>query len=306
MATIKKPAAKKPAVKKPAAKATTKKPVAKKPAVKKPAVKKPAVKKPAVKKPAVKAAVKKPAAKKPAVKTVAKATAVKKPAVKAAVKPAAKPAAKIAAPKPATTKAVTKAAEPVKKPAEVADVKFRNLFDAFAQGKLPIDHGFIVSSFFSDTTAYSIYEIVSYAGVKEIFATETGLQFVTGGKKLYVLVEPDTYQIKHQEPVSRSEGERIPKRYNELEIITAKNQYKIMIAKEPNESYGSFTVLKPSNKINFAVVFYHLPDVHNSLAAFFEDSLNRTRKVPQADAKKAAQLIKEIVQKSMGFEGAYK
>jgi len=306
MATIKKPAVKKPAAKKPAAKPAAKT-TAKKPAAKKPAAKKPVAKKPAAKKPAVKTTAK-AAVKKPAVKTAAKATAVKKPAVKAAAKPAAKPAAKVAAPKPATTKAVTKAAaaEPVKKPAEVADVKFRNLFDAFAQGKLPIDHGFIVSSFFSDTTAYSIYEIVSYAGVKEIFATETGLQFVTGGKKLYILVEPDTYQIKHQEPVSRSEGERIPKRYNELEIITAKNQYKIMVAKEPNESYGSFTVLKPSNKINFAVVFYHLPDVHNSLAAFFEDSLNRTRKVPQADAKKAAQLIKSIVQKSMGFEGEYK
>jgi len=272
MATVKKPAAKKPAAKKPAAK----KPAAKKPAAKKPAAKKPAAKKPAAKKPAAK-------------KTTAKKPAAKKPAAK-------KPAAKSAAKKPASKSL---------RPVESSDVPYRNLFDAYSQGKLPFAQGYIVSSFFSETSAYSIYEIVSYAGVKEIFLTETGLQFVTGGKKLYVLVEPDTYQIKYQEPVSRAEGERIPKRFNELEIITAKNQSKIMVAKEPNESYGSFTILKPTG-VNFAVVFYQLPEVYKSLADFFTESLNRQRKVPESDAKKASQVITGILKKSMSFEGEFK
>ena len=264
----KKPAAKKPAAKKPAAKTTAKKPAAKKPAAKKPAAKtaakKPAAKKPAAKKPAAKAAVKKPAAAKPA---------AKKPA-------AAKPAA--------------------------ADVKFRNLFDAYSQQKLPFDNGYIISSFFSETSFYSIYEIVSYAGVKEIFPTDTGLQFTTGGKKLYVLVEPDTYQLKFEEPVSRSrtQGEHIPKRFSELETIIAKNQTRIMIAKEPDETLGSFTILRPLGQ-NFAVVFYQLPDVYKSIATFFEESLNRQRKVPQSDAKKASQLIATTVEKTMGFKGEF-
>jgi len=291
MATIKKPAAKKTAAKKPAAKKpAVKKPAAKKPAAKKPAAKKAAAKKPAVKKPAAK----KPAAKKTAAKKPAAKSAVKKPAVK---KAAAKPAAKTASPK-ATAKPVA--------PVEKSDVKFRSLFDAYAQGKLPFAHGYILSSFFSDTSTYSIYEIVSYAGVKEIFPSEggNGLTFVSGGKKLYVLIEPDTYQIKFQEPVSRAEGEKIPKRFNELEIITTRNQSKVMIAKEPNESYGSFTVLKPTG-INSAIVFYQLPDVYNTLSAFLMDSLNR-RKIPESDAKKAAQTITDIVKKSMSFEGEFK
>jgi len=284
MATIKKTAAKKPAAKKPAAK----KPAAKKPAAKKPAAKKPAAKKPAAKKPAAK----KPAAKKAAVKKPAAKTAVKKPAAKTAVKKAAvkKPVAKVAA---------------VKKPVEVSDKKFRNLFDAYTMGKLPFAHGYIVSSFFSEKSNYSIYEIVSYAGVKEIFPTAEGLQFITGGKKLYVLVEPDTYQIKFQEPVSRAEGEKIPKRFAELEIITARNQSKIMVAKEPNESYGSFTILKPTG-INFSIVFYELPDVYDTLSAFFIDSLNRFRKVPESDAKAAAKVITATIKKFMSFEGEYK
>jgi len=322
MSSIKKPAAKKPAAKKaatkkPAAKKVAKKkPVAKKPAAKKAVkksaakkavAKKPAAKKAAAKKPAAKKAVKKPAAKKAAAKKpAAKKAAVKKPAAKKAV--AKKPAAKAAVKKPAAPKAApvtqVSAPKPTAKPIEKSDVKFRNLFDAYAQGKLPFAHGFIVSSFFSPNSAYSIYEIVSYAGVKEIFMTETGLQFVTGGKKLFVLVEPDTYQLKFQEPVSRAEGERIPKRFNELEIIIAKNQSRVMVAKEPNETYGSFTVLKPTG-VNFSIVFYQLPEVFDSLATFFADSLNRQRKVPEADAKKAAQLIKDTIKKSMSFEGEY-
>jgi len=204
----------------------------------------------------------------------------------------------------AKKKAVRKPA--AKKETDIPDdgVKFRNLFDAYAKGKLPFANGYIVSSFFSEQTAYSIFEIVSYAGVKEIYATETGLQFITGGKKLFVLVENDTYDMKYMEPVSRTTGESIPKRFNELETIVAHNQTKIMVAKEPNELFGSFTILKPTS-INYAIVFYQLPDVYKTLALFFEQILNRQRRVPQTDAKKAAQLIADTVQKTMSPQGEF-
>ena len=280
--------------KKPAAKTAAKKPAAKTAA-------KPAAKT-AAKKPAAKADAK-PAAKKPAAKTAAKPaakTAAKKPAAKADAKPAAKkPAAKTiekAAPKP-----VAKPAAAKPKKSDIPDAKFRNLFDAYTQGKLPFAQGYIVSSFFDEKSAYSIYEVVSYAGVKEIYSTGTGLTFVTGGKKLYVLLEPDTYRLKHQEPVYRQEGERIPKRYNELEIIIAKNQTKIMFSQKPDETFGSFTILKPSG-LNFSIVFYELPDMYKTLAEFFVNTLNKQRKVPEADAKKAAIQIVKTIEKYMSFE----
>ncbi|MDR1837877.1 MAG: histone H1-like repetitive region-containing protein [Treponema sp.] len=312
----------KTANKKTAAKKTTAKKAtaAKKTAVKKTTAKTAPAKKATAKKPAAKktTAVKKTTAKKTTVKKTtaktapAKTTAVKKPAAAKTAKPeTAKPAAKPAVAKPASAKPAVKkttAAKPVAaaKPAEVAEqvVKYRNLFDAYAQGKLPFAQGYIVSSFFSETSAYSIYEVVSYAGVKEIFASETGLQFITGGKKLYILVEPDTYHNKPVEPVSRAEDEKIPKRFNELETIIAKNQTRIMVAKEPNETFGSFTVLKPQGA-NFAVVFYETPELYESLITFFEDSLNRQRKVPQADAKKAAKFIAATVEKTMSFKGEF-
>jgi hypothetical protein len=229
------------------------------------------------KKSAVKITAKKPAAKKPAVKK----TTAKKPAVK----------------KPAAKKTTVKGA--------VENVKFRNLFEAYSQNKLPFAEGYIISSFYSETSTYSILEVVSYAGVKEIYPAAGGLTFVSGGKKLYVLLEPDTYHQKFVEPVSRSktDGEYIPQRFSELETIITKNQTRIMIAKEPIEITSSFTILEPKG-INFSVVFYETPEISNTLTAFFQQSINN-RRVPDLDAKKAARLIVGIIEKTMSSEGEF-
>jgi hypothetical protein len=276
-----------------AAKSTsTKKPAAKKPAAKKTAAKKTVAKKPAAKKTAAKkTAVKKAAAKKP----VAKKTAAKKPAAK---KPVTK---KNAAKKPAAEKhgLKEKAFDSIS-----AQTKAMDLFEAYVQEKLPKDQGYIISSFFSENSAYSIYEIVSYSGVKAIHLTETGLLFQTNGKKLHILVEPASYPLKAMEPVNRNDRERIPKRFSELETIIAKNQTRIMISKEPIDSFASFTILKPTG-INFALVFYNLPDINENLATFFEKSLNMELKIPHSDSRNASRVIADIVGKTMSFKGEF-
>jgi hypothetical protein len=230
-------------------------------------------------------------------------TAVKPEAEKATTKkPTAKKKTKPRMPVIETTqKTETQASETLD-----PNIKYRNLFEAYKDGKLPFAQGYIISSFFSETSSYSIYEIVSYARLWEIFVTAEGLQFATSGKKLYILVEPPTYHLKHQEPVSRSKssGEFIPLRFNELDIITTKNQTKIMIAKEPIESFGSFTVLEPKGS-NFAVVFYQLPDMFVSIATFIKESLKKQRKVAESDAREAARRIAMTIEKSMEFKAKY-
>ncbi|MDL2228895.1 hypothetical protein LJC14_01460 [Treponema sp. OttesenSCG-928-L16] len=183
-------------------------------------------------------------------------------------------------------------------------VKAMDLFDAYAKDQLPRDEGYIVSSFFSENTAYSIYEVVSYSGVKAIYLTETGLTFQTNGKKLYILVEPASYPNKAMEPYVRSAQEQIPLRFNELETLTAKNQTRIMIAKKPIISFSSFTILRPTG-INFALVFYKLPDLYESLATFFEKTFNKEAGIPQADSKKSAQTAIRIIEETMAFKGDY-
>ena len=61
--------------------------------------------------------------------------------------------------------------------------KALDLFQAYNEGKLPKEGGYIVSSFFNNTSTYSIYEVVAYNGVKSIYASEEGLTFQTDGNK---------------------------------------------------------------------------------------------------------------------------
>jgi hypothetical protein len=183
-------------------------------------------------------------------------------------------------------------------------VKAMDLFDAYRQDQLPKDEGYVISSFFNSSSAYSIYEIVSYSGVKSIYLTDTGLTFQTNGKKIHILIEPASYPNKAIEPYVRSNTEQIPLRFSELEQITAKNQSKIMIAKEPIVSFSSFTILKPSG-VNFALVFYNRPDLFATLQQFFEKTFNREAGIPQADAKKGAKRVVEILETTMNFKGEY-
>jgi hypothetical protein len=183
-------------------------------------------------------------------------------------------------------------------------VKAMELFQAFAEEKLPRDQGYIISTFFNNNSAYSIYEMVSYSGVKAIYLNTSGLEFQTSGKKLHVLIEPASYPNKAVEPYLRSNDEQIPLRFSELETITAKNQSKIMIAKKPVDSFGSFTILRPTG-INFSMVFYSLPDIYETLKMFFEKTFNKEAGIPQADAKTGAAKVTEFVEKTMNFKGDY-
>lgn len=165
--------------------------------------------------------------------------------------------------------------------------KALDLFQAYAQEKLPRDGGYIVSSFFDANSTYSRYEVVAYNGVKGIAVTDEGLQFQADGNKIFVLVEPPTYPRKYEEPVNRNRSEMIPHRFSELEIFTAKNQTKLMVSKIPVMTYSAFTILRPTG-VDFAFIFYNLPDVLESLQSFFTQTLNKEAAIPQVDAKKAA------------------
>ena len=186
----------------------------------------------------------------------------------------------------------------------MATVKAMNLFDAYNENKLPKDKGYIVSSFINGNTGYSIYEIISYSGVKAIYQEGSALTFQSSGKKLHLLVEPASYPKKGTEPYLRDKDEQIPLRFKEVDIVTARNLIKIMIGKKPNESLSSFTVAMPEG-YNFSLVFYDFEDIYDTLAKFFEQTFNKDARIPQSDAKKAAQLTAETVREKMAFKADF-
>lgn len=174
--------------------------------------------------------------------------------------------------------------------------KALDLFQAYGQGKLPKDGGYIVSSFFQETSEYAIYEVVAYDNVKNLYLTEDGLTFETDGHKLFILVEPATYPQKFSEPFRRDSKFSIPHRFNELDIFTAKNQTKVMVSKEPIITYSSFTILRPTG-VNFSLIFYHTDEVLDTLAFFFQETLNKEAKIPRSDARKASEMVIQGVKK---------
>ena len=183
-------------------------------------------------------------------------------------------------------------------------IKAMDLFDAFAQDKLPKDQAYIVSSFININTGYAIYEVISYSGVKAIYPEGDGLTFQSSGRKLHILIEPSTYPNKAIEPYLRAKGEQIPLRFSELNVHRAKNQNKIYIAKKPIESLSSFTVAKPEGfDISFA--FYKLDGLFDTLAKFFETSFNKDAKIPMTDAKTASKMIIEVIEEQMGFKSDF-
>lgn len=180
-------------------------------------------------------------------------------------------------------------------------LKAMDLFTAYKQDQLPKEEGYIVSSFFSYDSPYTIYEVISYSGVKAIYATQEGLTFQSNGKKLYVLLEPASFPQKSMEPYCREKDKQIPMRFKELNIHTAKNQTKIMSSIQPVDSLSSFTILQPTG-INFSFIFYMQPDVIDSLELFFNKTFTKEAGIPGSDAKIAAKTIVDTIKNTMIWE----
>ena len=131
---------------------------------------------------------------------------------------------------------------------------------------------------------------MAYNSVKAIYPTPEGLTFQADGNKLFVPAEPANYMKKHIEPYTRETEYQIPHRFGEVETVTARNQTRVMVSRDPVMTYSSFTILKPTG-INFALIFYHKGDVLDSIELFFQKTLNGEAAGPKADAAKTAKLI---------------
>jgi hypothetical protein len=170
------------------------------------------------------------------------------------------------------------------------EAKAMDLFNAFSEGKLPLEGGYIVTSFFQDNSTYAKYEVVAYSNAKSLFLSDEGLIFQTDGNKLFVLVEPADYERKDLEPFSRDGQRQIPHSFGEVELITASNGARIMFSRQPVVAYSSFTITKPTT-LSFSILFYNLPDVFASISAYFQKTLSAEAGLPAVDATAAAERI---------------
>ena len=175
--------------------------------------------------------------------------------------------------------------------------KAMDLYEAYKANKLPKDEGYVVSGFFMNDTPYTILEIISYSEVKNFYASGDSITFQSNGKKIYILVEPTTYTQKAQEPYVRPSKFQIPLRFNDLEIYTCRNQYKIMYSKEPQMVMTSFTILKPSG-LNFSFIVFAKDGIQQTLSALLQKTFNQIQMflspIQKVSEDLAAKVIKEL------------
>lgn len=170
------------------------------------------------------------------------------------------------------------------------EVKAIDLFQAYGEGQLAREGGYIVTSFRHQGSDYVKYEIVGYSDARSLYLSPEGLTFQADANKLFVLAEPASYEQRHAEPYARAGQHQIPHHFNEVEQLTAGNMTRIMISKQPVIAYSSFTICKPTT-LNFSLLFYNLTDVLDTIASYFEKTLNVEANVPAGDAAEAARHI---------------
>ena len=167
------------------------------------------------------------------------------------------------------------------------EVKAIDLFQAFSEGKLPMEGGYIVTSFFQDNSTYAKHEIVAYSNVQSLFLSDEGLIFRTDGHKLFVLAEPPDYGQKDLEPFARDGQRQIPHGFSEVELFKAGNGTRIMLSRQPVVAYSAFTIFRPA-PLNSSTLFYNLPGVFDSIAAYFQKTLTADARLSPEDAAAAA------------------
>jgi hypothetical protein len=170
------------------------------------------------------------------------------------------------------------------------EVKAADLFQAFSEGKLPMEGGCIVTSFFQDNSAYAKYEIVAYSNAQSLFLSDEGLIFRTDGHKLFALAEPADYEHKGLEPFSRDGQRQIPHSFSEVEQFTTGSGARIMLSRQPVLAYSSFTIFRPT-PLNSSILFYNLPDVLDSIADHLRTTLTANARLPAEEAAAAARRI---------------
>ncbi len=190
------------------------------------------------------------------------------------------------------------------------------LFEAYAQNKLPETKGLIISAFFKEDSAYSIYEIISYSDIQDIYMTSDALSFKAKGKKIFLIAEPPKFAQQEIEPKLRSDDCKVPLSFSESFVNVAESKAKLIFNKKAMDMPDGFEVVKPEG-INFSFLFYNSNINNNSennddkndnenadsktgienLANFLIKSLNQEAIIPLADAEKTAKQFLDILVK---------
>jgi len=174
--------------------------------------------------------------------------------------------------------------------------EINDLFDAYTNGNLPSETGYIISIFFDDSSNYTRFEVICYGNVKDIYANDEGITFQADGRKIFMLFEPVSYSGKQTDPCFRDDRHKIPYRFKELDLYTTKRQDRVYLGKEPVETYTSFTVLNETG-FNQSFIVYKDDTTPETIAKTFMLTLWKNLRISKIDSEAVAKMVEESVNK---------
>lgn len=170
--------------------------------------------------------------------------------------------------------------------------KIIELFEGLSEGVIPFDGtGYILNTQFARDSNYTKIEIIAFKNVKNILPTGDGVIFQSDGYKTFLIYEPKTYQRRFLEPYLREDREKVPLRWNEVEVINLANHDRIILSKAPYLSYGSFTVDKPESG-SFVYYIYQDDNVYEGIETFIGNILHKDLKVPKVSIPPILEVLK--------------
>lgn len=162
-------------------------------------------------------------------------------------------------------------------------IRWIGLFQGLKRGDIDFGNGgLVVSARFHNQSNYSVFETVAFDNIKNIvYGGGETVTFQSDGYRVFMVYEPRSYPRSFQEPYLRDEGQEIPLRWNELEILELPNRNRIFVSKEPFISYGSFTVTRPTDGDFAFYIFDHGADsLERNTSEFVDRVLKEDFEVP--------------------------
>ena len=169
------------------------------------------------------------------------------------------------------------------------------LFEGLVKSEIQLGGGgYIFNAHLHGKHNYAIFEIIGFENVKQIISGENSVTFQSDGYKIFIVFESRNFPTKYVEPYLRQEGEKVPLRWNETEILELPNRDRIFISKAPYISYGTFTVEAPETG-SFVYYFYNNSAADKNILSFIKDVLREDFKVPKKNAEVALiQILKNL------------
>lgn len=177
------------------------------------------------------------------------------------------------------------------------EFKALDLYQAYAENKIPQDQGIIFQASFDKNGMWIIFEYIVYSEITSLFLSDEGITFQASALKTVFLMESSDFPEKEIDPVYRIIHKNLPFRISDMDICGEESRSIIRYNKGPVRVYGLFSVEKSAGK-DFSFVFTVNTESFFALHRLIKKTLEEECGVPSDTALSVAVKTITILKKT--------